>query len=172
MGRPFEPFAQGDFDSLCGVHAIINALYGLCPDMSDRHAEALFNRLIAAIAIRRSNPLQVVWRGMDGSLLRHLLEIATEYVEQKYSVKVTHSRIGQEAQRLTLDQLLEALGQREVRIRREAMVSLRKRCDYTRCTGKAWFYPDLRFRTSSFRRPGRNIERSEVAPRMSEGTTS
>jgi hypothetical protein len=112
MGRPFEPFAQGDFDSLCGVHAIINALYGLCPDMSDRHAEALFNRLIAAIAIRRSNPLQVVWRGMDGSLLRHLLELAIEYVEQKYSIKLTQSRIGQETQRLSLHQVIEALGQR------------------------------------------------------------
>jgi hypothetical protein len=110
MKPPFEPFAQGDFDSLCGVHAVINAIFGLCPEMTERHAEALFNRLITAIGDRRTNPLQVVWRGIDGSLVRHLLELAIEHVEQKYSIKLTHARLG--GQRTSMDQLLETLKQR------------------------------------------------------------
>jgi hypothetical protein len=112
MARPFEPFAQGDFDSLCGVHAIINALYSFCPEMSDRNTKALFNRLIAAIGARHPDPLSIVWRGMDGALLRHLLGIAIEYLDQKHSIKLTQSRLAQDTQRMSVDQLLEMLEQR------------------------------------------------------------
>jgi hypothetical protein len=112
MKPPFEPFAQGDFDSLCGIHAIINALFGLCPEMTDKHAERLFNRLITEVGTRHAKPLEVVWRGIDGPLLRHLLEIAVKDVIQKHSVKLSHVRFGQQSQRLSIERLLDTLKQR------------------------------------------------------------
>jgi hypothetical protein len=88
MGRQLRPYSQGALDGLCGVHAIINALYVLYPDMKKKEAQRLFRKLMKEIA--RRGALKVIWRGMDGALLRHLLVQAAETVARarKVSIKV------------------------------------------------------------------------------------
>lgn len=72
MPRQIEPYWQGELDSLCGIHAIINALYLLFPDMKDREAQAPFDNLLAEVGRTRSDPLRITWKGMEPSLFRHL----------------------------------------------------------------------------------------------------
>jgi hypothetical protein len=78
MPRQIRSFRQGDADNLCGIYAIINACYALCPQMK--------------IGRKRSDPLQIIWRGIDGSLMRHLLAVALGSIERKHSISAKMSR--------------------------------------------------------------------------------
>jgi hypothetical protein len=92
MPRQINPFRQGDADNLCGIYAIINVCYALCPQMNGKEAERLFSKLVKEIGRKRSDPLQIVWRGIDGSLMRHLLAVALGSIERKHSISVEMSR--------------------------------------------------------------------------------
>jgi hypothetical protein len=71
MPRHLKPYRQGALDSLCGVHAIINALHALRPGIAEKEAQKLFRVLVRAAV--RKGALKVMWRGLDGTLFRHLL---------------------------------------------------------------------------------------------------
>ena len=72
MPRKIKPYLQGELDSLCGIHAIINALYALFPDMMDREAQRLFHKLLEEVGRKRPDPLRIAWRGMNSSALAAL----------------------------------------------------------------------------------------------------
>jgi hypothetical protein len=82
MARRIEPYRQGALDGLCGVHAVINALHALLPGMTRKEAQKLFRVLIKEIA--RKGALKVIWRGMDGTLFRHLLVLGLGKVAAKH----------------------------------------------------------------------------------------
>jgi hypothetical protein len=90
MHRQLKPYSQGALDGLCGVHAIINALYVLYPDMKKKQAQRLFRKLIKEIA--RRGALKVIWRGMDGTLFRHLLVQAADCVARRRKVSIKVAR--------------------------------------------------------------------------------
>lgn len=91
MPRQIKPYRQGDLDGLCGLHAIINALYLLFPDMSKEQAHRLYRMLTKEIV--RVGGLKVIWRGIDPKLLRRLLPVAVASVtQQKRSAPVEVSR--------------------------------------------------------------------------------
>lgn len=92
MPRKIEPYWQGELDSLCGIHAIINACYSLFPDMKDREADRLFYKLLEEVGRKRSNPLRIAWRGIDGSLFRHLLLLAVNTTARKRAARIEISR--------------------------------------------------------------------------------
>lgn len=90
MRRQVKPYSQGSLDGLCGVHAIINALYVLFPDMKKKQAQKLFRTLIKEIV--RKGALKVIWRGMDGALLRHLVLRAADVMAEHRSTSIKVSR--------------------------------------------------------------------------------
>jgi hypothetical protein len=90
MRRQLTPYYQGSLDSLCGVHAIINALQVLVPAMSRKDAQTLFQVLMKEIA--RKEALKVIWRGMDGVLFRHLLMRGLESVLASHEISIEVSR--------------------------------------------------------------------------------
>jgi hypothetical protein len=62
-----EPNAglQRDLDSLRGIHATINALYSLFPDMKEREADRLFYKLLEEV--ERNRPIHCASLGMARS---------------------------------------------------------------------------------------------------------
>lgn len=90
MIRQTKPYRQGDLDGLCGMHAIINALCVLFPEMSKKQAQTLYRTLIKEIV--RQGGLKAVWRGIDAKLLRHLLPLAVDTVAQGRAASVIVSR--------------------------------------------------------------------------------
>jgi hypothetical protein len=108
MPREIKPYCQGDLDYLCGIHAIVNALYAVLPDLKERRAEQLFRELLQEVARRRKNPLQIAWRGMDPSLVRHLITFAADLIAKERSVTVDVSRPLQR-KRVRLETLVQQL---------------------------------------------------------------
>jgi len=85
-----KPYQQGSLDSLCGVHAIINALQVLRPEMTRKDADKLFRVLLKEIA--RKGAWKVLWRGMDGRLFRHLLMLAIGMAAAQHALTIRVAR--------------------------------------------------------------------------------
>lgn len=71
-----KPLQQGDLDSLCGIHSIINVLAASGAVTTRRSQERLFKQLMRGLARHRAKPIKVMWQGMDVDLLRSLLREA------------------------------------------------------------------------------------------------
>lgn len=81
-----EPYRQGDLDGLCGLYCIVNAMSILCPELNERQAEKLFIKLLRSLISFVEEPIEIVYEGMDDSVLRHLLTIAQSDVESRFKV--------------------------------------------------------------------------------------
>jgi hypothetical protein len=90
MTRHIKPYRQGALDGLCGVHAIINALHALAPGITEKDAQKLFRVLLKEIA--RKGAFKVIWRGMDGTLFRHLLVLALARIATKQGLSIKVAR--------------------------------------------------------------------------------
>ena len=83
-----EPFRQGELDSLCGIYAIINALYALCPEMDGELAEALFRKLVGALSQHVERPIGTLYDGLGQAAVEGLLGIAATEVRRELEIRV------------------------------------------------------------------------------------
>jgi hypothetical protein len=105
--KQINPKQQGDLDGLCGVHAIINALYAQDPTLTNKQLARLFRTLLTRAAEHRPKPMKMLWEGIDPCLLRRLLRHASKQLASK-NVKFKHKRF-KVKRRVTLDAALDAL---------------------------------------------------------------
>jgi hypothetical protein len=105
--KQFRPKQQGDLDSLCGVHAIINALYAHDPTMTHDDLMRLFKAILRAAEKHAERPVQLLWDGLDQQLLQRMLRRAVRRVRSK-TLAFKHKRLKQ-AKGQTLDQALHRL---------------------------------------------------------------
>lgn len=92
MSRKIKPYMQGEFDSLCGIHAIINALYLLLPDMKWKEADLLFVKLMEEVERKQELPLRVIYDGTSPTLLRHLVSYTAKFLARDRSVSLDVER--------------------------------------------------------------------------------
>ena len=89
--QPFVPYRQGEFDGLCGMYAIINAISALAPELDQATARTLFRHLARHVQ-SIEQPLPVVAYGMGGSSVRDLLRVAQRYVRKRLNVQIAMER--------------------------------------------------------------------------------
>ena len=106
-----KPVKQGRYDALCGAYAAINALRILCPELKHTAARRIFAKMIREAASGRSDPLQILWRGMDGSLVRNALKIGMAEVRLLHGVQLELSKLPERGPS-SIDVVLEALHSR------------------------------------------------------------
>jgi len=75
------PFKQGEFDGLCGVYAVLNALAILYPDAERAFHRHCFRRLVGHI-VRHMTP-STVMRGTGPRQLWTLIQLAQRLVRQE-----------------------------------------------------------------------------------------
>ncbi len=75
MPRHTRAYQQGDLDSLCGLYALINALWYLF-QLNEDHCRALFAAMIKALHRRCRRPHHPILWGMSFSTLKGLIEAA------------------------------------------------------------------------------------------------
>lgn len=91
-----EPAYQGEFDGLCGVYAIINAIRLLCPELDEATTKQLFKRLLATLHKREDDPVAPVWRGMRMPTLKRLAKEAKRYMRDEYGIPLKTRRWGRQ----------------------------------------------------------------------------
>jgi hypothetical protein len=87
-----EPAYQGEFDGLCGIYAIINAIRLLCPEVDEGTAKQLFKRLLATLHKRETDPVAPVWRGMRMLTLKRLAKEAKRFMRAECGIKLKARR--------------------------------------------------------------------------------
>ena len=87
--RAREPLQQGHLDGLCGVYAIINAIRYVRPDVTQRHAQWLFERLNRALAKQnpaRASAGRMVIHGLNRTEMRRLIEVARQQLALEFGI--------------------------------------------------------------------------------------
>lgn len=106
-----EPAYQGEYDGLCGVYAIINAIRLLCPELDDQTTKQLFKRLLATLHKREADPVAPVWRGMRMPTLKRLAKEAGRFMRAEYGISLKTRRWGRKKRKaiITLPLLWRSL---------------------------------------------------------------
>lgn len=91
-----EPAYQGEYDGLCGVYAIINAIRLICPELDEATTKQLFKRLLATLHKREDDPVAPVWRGMRMPTLKHLAKEAKRFMRAEYGITLKTRRWGRQ----------------------------------------------------------------------------
>jgi hypothetical protein len=86
-----EPYRQGELDSLCGIYAVINAIYGLCPEMDGDLAETLFRKLIKSLGDHIERPIGPLYDGLPQSAVESLIRVGAQEIRRELEIKLKAS---------------------------------------------------------------------------------
>jgi hypothetical protein len=104
-----EPYRQGELDSLCGIYAVINALYALCPEMDEHLAEMLFRKLVTSLGKHVERPVGTLYDGLGQSAVEGLLAIGAEEIRRELEVRIKASAYKRPARTPSLGEFWEDL---------------------------------------------------------------
>lgn len=83
-----EPYRQGQLDSLCGIYAIINALFALCPEMDEHLAQALFRKLLRSLESHTEKPVGALYDGLSQEAVEALLAVAVREIRRELDARI------------------------------------------------------------------------------------
>lgn len=88
-----RPYAQGDLDGLCGVYAVINAVYVLVPGLTEAKARRLFQVLLKGVRAQDTGPVPLAARGLAKAQLERALLDADQYVRRQFGGRLVVGRV-------------------------------------------------------------------------------
>lgn len=84
----FDPLHQGELDGLCGVYAVINAARLLCPELTRRKCDVLFEILLDALSAESQDTTNFVTNGIGPTTLRGLIELICDEIFGRWKVSL------------------------------------------------------------------------------------
>ena len=101
--------SQGDFDGLCGVYAIINALCVLCPEIDDEIAEVLFGHIVRAMGQEVEQPLPALAYGISQDGVRRLLRKALGFIRKNLEITIEVKELEEPARKPDLGKVWRSI---------------------------------------------------------------
>lgn len=99
-----KPYKQGDLDFLCGVYAVVNSLRIACRSAGVKKRivwRSVFNKVLEELE-NRKRLFEVHSEGMNLRTLCICIQAASEYLEKKYSIRVTRKIAWRRMKKLAL----------------------------------------------------------------------
>lgn len=87
-----KPWRQGDFDSLCGLYALVNAVRLLHPSLPKEAAEDLFDHLVDELLHGHSLPGSFVRHGIPATLVVKLGRSCCEFAHDVLELSLALAR--------------------------------------------------------------------------------
>src|SRR5262249_1949827 len=130
--RNLKPFRQGDFDGLCGLYAIVNAIR-LAADpstrISDTLAEQLFTYLIHNTS-RRISLARAVTEGITTPELSWLLKKASRFLRRHRTIGLICQRLSIGRRKPSFDQFHRVIVNTLAKPRTGLVIRLAGTCDH------------------------------------------
>ncbi|MFK8034436.1 MAG: hypothetical protein AB8B94_09865 [Hyphomicrobiales bacterium] len=83
-----EPVFQGEFDGLCGVYAIINAIRKLYPKRFSPSCQSAMFELLTDYAIKEQGNLSILTSGIGLRELKQLIKVAVEDLKEEKGFRI------------------------------------------------------------------------------------